>query len=230
MSRITFRLLALKLRGYFKPATLAAAVLAAAACGNTSESGASKGAPALPAEFAVIDQHLDLLPDTEYGTLNGSALPAAVSFDQGGRQFGYEDIEVRAYPVESFFGEQISYRLKQSDEWRILPAEEFAFFVGYDGRGHLLVDQGSNVDNRTLQLWDVKSGRKVYSGTYNSALFKQGHLYLMRYAGQGEVENPPRCDPSRFPGGHYAFELVLALDLRNYQEHKTGQVLCTYAQ
>lgn len=212
--------------GFFKPTLLFCTLLAAAACGNGGPSDADEEPPA---EFAVIDKNQDLLPETEYGTFNGTQLPVAVSF-QGGRYFDYGEIEVQAFPDEAMYREQISYRLKKSNEWQILPAEEFTFFVGYDGKRHLLVDQGSNADNRTLQLWDIQSGRKVYSGTYNHALLKQGRLYLMRYAGQNEVINPPTCDPSQFPGGEYAFELVIAVNLRDYQEQQTGQVICAYAE
>jgi hypothetical protein len=230
MIKNSLRLPGLRWLDFVKLAAISWVLLMAMACKNNSEHHDESTAEPLPATFPRIDPERDFLSETEYGILNGSQLPASVALNQGGRHFDYGTIEVRTYPDETFFGEQISYRLKQSKEWLILPTQEFAFFVGFDGKRHILIDQGSNVDNRTLQLWEVHSGRKAYSGTYNKALFKQGHLYLLRYAGQGEVENPPRCDPSQFPGGHYAFELVLALDLRNYQEHKTGQVLCTYAQ
>lgn len=179
---------------------------------------------------APVDPEKDFILKYDYGIINGSQAPEEVNVDGNSRHFDFGELEVQTEGHASLSGETIRYRRSGDTEWRQIPDEDFIFFIGYDGRQHLIIDQGTGPDNREARLFDIKAGKTAYSGRYNNILIREGWLYMLRYADPARLPALPDCSRRQIPPDQLAYEEPIAVNLSTFAEQKTGQVFCVYRQ
>jgi hypothetical protein len=209
-------------------------LLGVMSCQNQEKPAANQTKAAAPATSTPVNQtpppidpSVDLIFEYNWGIINGTQAPDSVKVVGNSRYFDYGVVEVQTKGHYSLSGEHIEFKLKGQDEWQAVADENHLFFLGFDGKKHLVIDRGTTKINRDLRLFNIQNSSFSYQTKYNNSLIKNGLLYVLRFTDPSTIAQLPECDES--DGAQViGYEEVVGIDLNSFLEAKTGQVFCVY--
>ncbi|MEK6599560.1 MAG: hypothetical protein AABY52_04380 [Deltaproteobacteria bacterium] len=155
-----------------------------------------------------------------------------------GESHVYGRYVVRTIDDENAAGQDVKVCEKSSNSHSCAPNAEILnlkndmgqWFAGVSGK-YLFIDLGTSAGPRGIDVYDLESKKKIFSGSYTGSVeLKGGQLHFWSETGEANRQNCPEIDKWQSSGGGAAIETRVIFDLEKLTLSKTKEVRCEYQE